>query len=212
MIHDGSRIALFGKKLGHLFHLLFTFLDTVDANVSDQGDTSTHGSSGTTLAVLDSDTLRRLDTQLLAGVQVDLGVRLAGWWIEGGGGAVDVFIWEIVVDAGLLQRGDNTWFGRGADDRHGVAGLLQTFQLLWSTWAWSGFGLELLDDFSEFTTDVLLELFLWHLEVVLLLEADQHSTEVLTDEIFKEGIDGVPLGDIVLLEQLIGEIGAGFEG
>ena len=135
IIHDGIGLALFGENLSHLIHLLLAVLNAIDTNVADEGDTSTHSSSGTTLAVLHSDALLRPDAKLLARVQVDLWVRLAGWRVEGSGGAVDVLVGEVVVNAGLLQRSDDTRLSGSTDNGHWVALLLETFQLLWGTWA-----------------------------------------------------------------------------
>lgn len=77
VVHDGHTVALFLENLGHLLHLLLALLDLVDTNIADARNVGTHGGGGTTLAVLDGNALLRLDTKLLAGVQVDLGVRLA---------------------------------------------------------------------------------------------------------------------------------------
>ena len=89
---------------------------------------------------------------------------------------------------------------------------MKTFQLFGGTGAWSGFGAELLDDFSQFTVDVFFKLLGRHLEVVLLLESDHHATEVLTDKVLQEGVDGVAFWDVILGEELVGEIGTSFKG
>lgn len=119
---------------------------------------------------------------------------------------------KVVVDAHLLQGSNDTWFGGSADNRHRVSGLFETFQLL----RCSGARLALLSEFGSDGTklfvDVFLELISGHLEVVLLLQADHHATEVLTDEVLKESFDGVALRDFVHLKEFIGEIGAGFKG
>jgi len=149
---------------------------------------------------------------LFACVQVDLRIGFAGWWVEGGGSAVDVLVGEVVIDTGLLERGHNTRFGRGADDRHGISSFVQLLQLLGDTRAWSSLCGQLRDDLAEFTADVVLHLIWSHLEVVLLLETHQHSAEVLTDKVFEEGVDTVAFLDAMFLEKLVGEIGASFEG
>jgi hypothetical protein len=68
VVHDNDSLGLLGQELGHLVHLLLSFFDSVDTDVGDAWDTSTHGGGGTALAVLNSDDLGRLDTELLAGV------------------------------------------------------------------------------------------------------------------------------------------------
>lgn len=45
-----------------------------------------------------------------------------------------------------------------------------------------------------------------------LLQLDAHAAEVLADERLEELVDGVLVVDVVLLEDLIAELGAGFEG
>jgi len=211
LLHDLNAIALLLENLDHLLHFLFAVLQLVDTNVANAGDAGTHGSSCTRLAVLDGDGIFWLHTKLLTCVEVDLRVRLAGWWVERSGSAVDVLVGEVVVDLGLLKRSNNTWFGRCADDRHGVSRLVQALELFWGTGAWLALGSEFGSDSTDFLADVLFELILRHGEVVLLLETDHHATEVLADEGFQEVIDSVALLDVVLLEDLIGEISACFE-
>ena len=46
---------------------------------------------------------------------------------------------------------------------------------------------------------------------MLLLEADEHVAEVVTDEVLEERVDSVGSVDVVLLHHLIGEIGTCFE-
>lgn len=94
IIHDDLGVALLRQSLGHLIHLLLAFLDVVDADVRDAGNTSTHGGSGAGFGVLDGDALLWLDAELFAGVEVDGWIGLGGWWVEGGGGGVDVFVLE----------------------------------------------------------------------------------------------------------------------
>ena len=134
-VHDLDTVALLLESLLHLLHLLFTVLNLVDTDVANTRDTSTHGRSGTRLAIFDGDAVLWLDTELFAGVEVDLGVWLAGRWVEGGGSAIDVLVGEVVVDLGFLEGSNDTGFGRGADNRHGVAGLVQALKLFGSTGA-----------------------------------------------------------------------------
>lgn len=123
-----------------------------------------------------------------------------------------MLVGEVLGLVGLLERGDDTRFGRGADDGHWVAGLLQALELFGGTGAGLALGLEFGSDGTQLLSNVLFELICGHLEVVLLLETDHHATEVLANEGFEEVIDGVAFGDFVHLEEFIREIGAGFEG
>jgi hypothetical protein len=45
-----------------------------------------------------------------------------------------------------------------------------------------------------------------------LLQLDTHATEVLADKGLEELVDGVLVVDVVLFEDLVAELGAGFEG
>jgi hypothetical protein len=155
VVHDLDAVALFAKSLLHLLHALLALLQLVDTDITNAGNTSTHRCSGTRLAVLDGHSLSWLDTELFAGVKVDLGVRLGGWWVEGGGCGVDVLVGEVLVDAGLLEGGDDTGLGGGRDDGHGVALLFETFELFWGTWAGLAFLAKLGSDGADFLADVL---------------------------------------------------------
>jgi hypothetical protein len=136
VVHDNHSLGLLGQELGHLLHLLLTFFNSVNTDVGNARDTSTHGGGGTALAVLDGDDLGRLDAELFARVEVNLGVWLGGWWVEGGSSAVDVLVWEVVVDADLLNGGNNTGLSAGGDDAHLVALLVSPLHHLGGTWAW----------------------------------------------------------------------------
>ena len=94
VIHDRLRLGLLGEDFSHLIHLLFAFFDIVDADVGDERNAGTHGSSSSGLAVFDGDALLWLDAELLAGVEVDRWIWLGGWWVERGGSGVDVLILE----------------------------------------------------------------------------------------------------------------------
>jgi hypothetical protein len=212
VIHDGLSLAVLGESLGHLIHLLLAVLETIDANVADEGDTSTHSGSGTGAGVLDGETLLRLDTELLTGEEVDLGVRLARGRVERGGSRVNLLIGEELVHADLVERGNDTRLSRGRDDSHGVALLLQLDELGSSTGALLALLGQLLGDGTEFLVDVLLKLLGRHLEAVDLLEVDHHATEVLANKLLEELVDGVALALAMLLEKLVGEVGASLEG
>ena len=119
---------------------------------------------------------------------------------------------EVVIDAGLLQASNNTWLRTGADDTHRVSLLLELGQLLWCAWAWLALLTELLGDAAEFLCNVVVEFLRSHGEVVLLLQADAHATEVLANEVVEERLGGVPGVDVVLLHDLVGQVGASLEG
>lgn len=114
-------------------------------------------------------------------------------------------------ETGLLERGDDTRFGGRRDDGHRVALIMSPLQHLVGSWALHAALGELLRDFLELTGDERLLLFIAHLEVVLLHESLDHAAEVHAHEVGEEAIDGVFLVDVVLLHDLVGEIGAGFE-
>lgn len=108
IVHDSIGLAVLGEGLSHLLHLLLAILDTIHTNVADKRNTSTHGSSGTRTRILDSDTLLRLDTQLLTSEEVDLGIWLGGRRVERGGGRVDLLIREELVHTNFVKGGNDT--------------------------------------------------------------------------------------------------------
>ena len=114
-------------------------------------------------------------------------------------------------EAGLLERSNDARLVRRGDDGHWVALILHPLQLLIGARALNTLLGELLRDFLKFTTDELVLLFLWHAEVVLLLQTEDHVAEVVAYEVLEEAINGVGLVDVVLLHDLVGEVGACFE-
>ena len=212
VIHDDVGLALLRQNLGHLLHLLFAIFNAIDANVPNQWDASTHRSSSTTLAVLNSNTFAGLHSELLAGVEIDLGVWLGRRRVQAGGCTVDMLVGEVVHDVGFLETGNHTRLCTGADNAHWVSLLLELLQLLWCTRAWLAFLAEFLCDSTEFLTNVVVKLLWRHGEVVLLLKTDAHATEVLPNEVFEEGFGGIAGIDVVLLHDLIGQVGTSLEG
>ena len=191
MVHDSFGTTLFGQELGHFLHLLFTFFDLVDTNITDQGNIGTHGGSGTGFGIFDCNAFLGLDTKLLACVEVDSRVRFGGWWGERGGSRIDVFIGEEVVDVGLLQGSHDTRFGRCANNGHWVALRFDPFELLHNTIAGSSLCLEFGSNFTKLTVDILVDLLWAHGEVVCFLKAIEHATEVVSDEVVEELLDRV---------------------
>lgn len=212
VVHDDLGVAGFGERLGHLLLLGLALLETVDSDVGDEWDACTHAGSGSGLAVLDSQALLWLDTELLAGVEVDGGVGLAGWWVERGGSRVDGLVGEEAHEVGLLEGCNDTWLGGGRDDRHWVALSLGPLELLSDTWALDALLAQLGSDAAELHVDILVDLLRRHGEVVLLLEADEHVAEIVADEVLEQRVGGVASIDAVLLQNLIGEVGTSFEG
>jgi hypothetical protein len=191
LVHDDLGVAVLGQHLCHLFLLLLALFDAVDANVADQRDACAHCGRGSALAVFNCHALLRLDAEFLAGMEVDGWVRLAGGRVQGGGGAVDVLVGEVVVDADFLHAGHDTGFGGGADNGHWVAHLLHLLELLGCAGAGGCFLAQLGGDGSQLAVDVGIELFWGHGEVVFLLETDHHAAEIVADEVFEELLDGV---------------------
>lgn len=107
-------------------------------------------------------------------------------------------------ETSLLERGNDTRLGRGGHDSHGVALVLDPLQLLVGTGALLALGRQLLGDLVELTGDEIVLLVLGHLEVVLLLDADEHVAEVVADELLQQLVDGVGGVNVVLLQHLVG--------
>lgn len=212
VVHNGNALGFLGQKLGHLLHLLLALFDAVDANVANARNAGAHGRSSTALAVLDGNSLGGLNAELLSSVDVDGWVGLGAGWVERGGGGVDVLGREEVGDAGLLYGGNDTALGRGADDGHGVALFLELVKLSGNTGALDGLLAELLGDSTKLLLDIVVELGVGHGEVVLLLEALEHATEVVSDEVLEQRVGGVAGVDVVLLHDDVGQLSASREG
>lgn len=78
--------------------------------------------------------------------------------------------------------------------------------------AWLSLGLELLDNLSELTIDVVVEVLLWDGEVKLLLKRDHHAAEVLANKVLEELGAGIALWLSISFEDLVGKIGASLKG
>jgi len=212
ILHDSKAFGLLSENLGHLVHLFWALLDTIDTNVGNAWDTSSHGSRSTRLAVFHSDGIGILDTKLLAGIVVDLWIRLARWWVERGSSRVDVLRLEESVKVALLEGSDNTRLSRGRDNRHWVSLALGPFQLLCDIWALDSLLAELGSDSVQLLGDVLLKLGIGQLEAVLLLQTLEHASEVVANEVLEESLSGVSLVDLLLCHEFVGEIGTCLEG
>lgn len=208
MVHDVDGTTLL---LQHLGNPLLFFALLVGADVADEGNASVLGSSGAAPAVLDSNTLLRVDANGLAGVEVDGGIRLRGGLGQRAGSAEDA-VREVLFDADLAKGSLDTGQSGRRDDSQAVLLLLvQLLEDIDDAGAGLGLGLQLLDDLAQLALNVCVEFLRGQLEVVLLGERDHHATEVLADEVLQQGGAGVAVGDALLLEDLIGEFGAGLE-
>lgn len=90
--------------------------------------------------------------------------------------------------------------------------LLGPLHHFWGTWAWRALLSELGGDTTDLHVDVVVNLLWLHLEAVDLLELVAHATEVLSDECLEELVDRVDMINVVFLEDLVAEVGAGLEG
>ena len=149
---------------------------------------------------------------MFTSVVVDLGVGLAGRWVQAGGRAVDVLVFEVLHKIRLLERGDDARLCAGADDGHRVALLFELLELFGHVWARLGLFVELLNYLAQLSLDVVFQLLLGHGEAVLLLQAQHHAAEVLPDKLLEKALGRVVRVDAMLLEKLVGQVGAGFEG
>lgn len=196
-----------------LCHFDLLLVAVVAADVADDGDTGTDGAQSTGLAILHSDRLLSRLIAHLEGVEVDGGVRLRGRRGERGGSAEDTVGVEKPVLPDLLDGGLNTTESGRGDHRHVVLALVvELLEFFASTDTGLRLRIELGDDLILLFLHEPLQLVRAQLKLVLGLERDHHATEVLAHEILDELVAGVAVGNVVLLKDLIGKIGAGFEG
>lgn len=119
-----------------------------------------------------------------------------------------MLVGKVFIDASFLQRGNDTGLGGGADNGHRIALLLEGLELLRRTGARSAFLAQLGGDGTKLTVNVGISLIGRHGKAMLLLEANEHTTEVLANEVLKQLLNGVPLRLAPFLEDLISQVGA----
>ena len=209
VVHDDLNASLL-ENLGHLFLLNDT---TVAAYITDGGNSCSDRAQGATLAVLDGNTLSWFFAGDFACMKVDGRIWFGGWNGETGSSAEDVVLGEELLLAHFLDTGLDSAEGARADDGHPILlALVQFLQDGHDTDTRFGLGLQSLNDFAQFAVDVLIHLGVGNAEAVFLLQAGDEATEVLTNEGDHEIRAGVAIGNVVLLQHLIGEFGTCFEG
>lgn len=212
-MHNIKSAKLLAEELDHGVQLLLALL-VVGSDVSQKGNAGVLGSGGTASAVLDSDALAGLVAELLARVEVDgrVGLRDGGVDAAGSGEDTDVGLVKELVHLGLLNRGDDAGHGRGGDNGHVVLlVLLELLEDLDDVLAGLGLCAKVRDGGVELLGDPLVELVGGDGEAVAGAEAGHHATEVLTDELVHELGAAIALLEAELLEDLVGELGAGLE-
>lgn len=120
---------------------------------------------------------------------------------------------EVLGLIDLVDTGLDPTQSTGADYGHAILlGFVQLLELLAAPDTGLGIPLQLGDHSVFFHGYVFLHIRAGDLEVVLFLEVHNHAAEVLADEFIEELGAGVAVGNVVLGEDLVGEVGAGFEG
>ena len=208
MLHDnlGTEVQEARAHLGLL-------LGGIAAHVANGVDAGANGRQGARLAVLDRNSLGGGLAANLQGMQVDGGVRLGGGLLQRSGGTEDHVGVKVLVLADLLDgRNHATESRRG---NHGQMVLLlggKLLQLLGGPFTGSCLGLKLGNDPVFFLLDVHLQLVFLHLKLVLGLEADHHTAEVLADKVLDQLLASVAIWDTATLQNLVGQIGACLKG
>ena len=197
----------------HLGHLLLLLAPAITPHIPNGRNVSTNGTRRPTLTILDSHTLLGLLPNHLARMQIDSRIRLRRRLLQTRRRAEDVVGREELVlpdfDDARLHPPQRT----AAHDRQPVllAGV-QLLELGRAVDAGLRIPLELGDHAVFLLRDVALHLIVRDLEVELLLQRDDHAAEVLAHEVGEELGPRVALVDVELGEDLIAEVGAGFEG
>lgn len=209
MVHD----SLCAKVSQGLRHRILRVFAIVAANVGDDGDTSTNRGKSARLAVLDGNSLSSRLADLFKSIQVDSGVGLRGGLRQRAGSAEDLVLVKELVLTDVLDGSENaTQSGRGHDCQTVLLLRENLLQLLGGTDTGLSLSIQLGDDFVLFLRDVFLQFLCIDLEVVLLLEGDHHATEVLANKVLDELLAGVTVGEVIGLQNLIGQVGTGLEG
>lgn len=206
--HD-DLCSLLEEELGHLVLLLG---GGVAANVRDDRDASSNGTEATTLAVLNSNTLRCLLSDNLERVEIDGWVRLGSRLFERSSSGEDVVFREETGLVDLLDGGLDASKGRGRDDSHTVLLLSEHLDKdLVDANAGLGLSLEFSNDTVLLLLDVALELLWRNRDVKLALDRDHHAAEVLANELADKLVAGVALLNAMLLQDLVGNVGTGLK-
>ena len=206
--HDAN-----AQPLKRLRHLLLLLAAAVAPDVADGRNTGANGTQCPALAVLHRHALPRLLPNDLAGVEVDGRIGLGGRNRERSGGAEDVVFGEVFGLVDFFDAGHDAAERAGADDGEPV--LLVLVQLV-EFFGAADAGLGVLLQFGNYPVlfhgYVLLQFRAGDGEVEFLLQVHDHAAEVLADEVVEEFGTGVAVWDVIFGEDLVGEVGAGFEG
>ena len=209
VVHDNLG-AVADEHVGHLLRLRRV---VVAADVGDCVDPRADGTQCSALAVLHCDALARLDADLLAGKQVDRRVGLGGGLRQRGRRTEDMVLGEVLRLVDLLHRRHYPAQRRRRHHRHPVLlALVQLLQLLVGADTRLRLLLQGLDHAVLLLLDVALTLLVGELEAVLRLHAGDDAAEVLPHEVLHQLRAGVARGFAMFGEDLVGELGTGFEG
>lgn len=208
MVHDIDSTALIPQDLDHMLLLI----RVVGTNVPNEWNLGVLRGRSTRPTILNSDALAVLNAKDLASMVIDGRVRLGSGLGERSSGREDLIRLKVLLHSdfpdGRLHSAERR---RRYDSQVVFPLVMQLLQFVHGTRAWLGLLLEHLDHLAQFLVDVVVELLVAEREVVFFAERGHHAAEVLADEVFEEGRAGVAVGETLLLEDLIGELGAGFE-
>lgn len=209
MRHDDIGPSL----LEHTHHLLLLLLALITTHIANDINAGTRRAQRATLTILNGNALLRILTNDLASMQVNGRIRLGGRMRQRRGGAENVIFGEVLVLPDFLDGSLHAPQGRRRHDRHAVfLGGGQFLQHGVDADARLRFLPQRRDHAVFFRSHVVFQLGGLHGEVVFLLQAAHHAAEVLAHEGVEELRAGESIGLVLLLEDFIGELGAGFEG
>ena len=196
-----------------LVHLLLLHLPLVAPNVSNRWDPCPYRARGTALAILHRDTFAWLLANDFARMQINRRIWLCCRHRQTCRRTEDVVWREEFVLPHFLYAGLHSAQRTGTHDCQAVFfAVVELFQHGCAVDAGLGFGFEGFDDGAEFTGDVVVDFSGGEVEAVFFLEAHDNAVEVLADKGGHEARASVTIGDVLLGEHFVGELGAGFEG
>lgn len=212
MMHHRNGSTFLVQHLLNTLHFVLPLL-IVRSHVPNQRNARILRRRSPTLAILDRDTLTRLHANDLTSMQIDCRIRLARRRRQTRRRTKHMILWEIVIHLRLLNARHNPTQRTRAHDRHAVfAFLLEPLQHGHHPLARLRLRAQLGNHGAQLALHVVLELLRGQLEVVLLRQAEQHAAEVLAD-IFRQQLRaGVAVWFPLLFEDLVGQLGARFEG
>lgn len=199
IFHDALRAQI--RQTGGNFVPLVLF---VAAHVGDDRHSGTDGAEGSALAIFDSDHLVGFTVEGGKGVEIDSRIRFGGRFSQGSSSAENMIRIEEFILTDFLDGGLDTTQSRRRDNSQTIfLRFEEFFQFGVGALARLGFFIQLANHLILFLLDVGFEFLAGQFELVLGLQRDHHTAEILADEVLDQLLAGVAIAEAALFEDLV---------